>query len=227
LKKEIILVGTFHFEQDAELIKRKENEIKELVNYLAGFKPTGIALEWEKTEDDELNKEYKNSNGNYSIDEIQQVGFRLAEKLKHEKVYAVNWTGHLTQDDINNLNNEIRNSYPDLLNTMMTLIEKAAVISSDSELINSFRELNDKRSVKDFEKMYLSFVDVKDGRGEMLGFTFLNKWMERELMICKNIVETSTSNSEERILLIIGSDHLWMLRRLFEGLGWDVVNPFS
>jgi hypothetical protein len=71
LKKEIILVGTFHFEQDAELIKRKENEIKELVNYLAGFKPTGIALEWEKTEDDELNKEYKNSNGNYSIDEIQ------------------------------------------------------------------------------------------------------------------------------------------------------------
>jgi hypothetical protein len=139
----------------------------------------------------------------------------------------VNWTGHLTQDDINNLNNEIRNSCPALLNTMMTLIEKAAVISSDSELINSFRELNDKRSVKDFEKMYLSFVDVKDGRGEMLGFTFLNKWMERELMICKNIVETSTSNSEERILLIIGSDHLWMLRRLFEGLGWDVVNPFS
>jgi hypothetical protein len=227
LKKEIILVGTFHFEQDAELIKRKENEIKELVNYLADFKPTRIALEWEKTEDDELNKKYKNSNGNYSVDEIQQVGFRLAQKLKHEKVHAVNWTGHLTQDDINNLNNEIRNSYPDLLNTMMTLIEKTAVISSDSELINSFRELNDKRSVKDFEKMYLSFVDVKDDKGEMLGFTFLNKWMERELMICKNIVETLTSNSEERILLIIGSDHLWMLRSLFEGLGWDVVNPFS
>ncbi len=227
MKKEIILVGTFHFEQDAELIKRKENEIKELVNYLADFKPTRIALEWEKTEDDELNKEYKNSNGNYSVDEIQQVGFRLAQKLKHEKVHAVNWTGHLTQDDINNLNNEIRNSYPELLNTMMTLIEKTAVISSDSELINSFRELNDKRSVKDSEKMYLSFVDVKDDKGEMLGFTFLNKWMERELMICKNIVETLTSNSEERILLIIGSDHLWMLRSLFEGLGWDVVNPFS
>ena len=59
----------------------------------------------------------------------------------------------------------------------------------------------------------------------MIGFDFLNKWLERELMIFKNIVEKSNSN--DRILLLIGSDHLWMLRKLFEGNGWKVINPFA
>lgn len=227
MKKEIILVGTFHFEQDEELINSKEYEVKELVDYLAEFKPTKIVLEWEKTEGDELNKEYENTEDNYSIDEVQQVGFRLAQKLQHEKIYAVNWAGHLIQDDMINLNNEIQNSYPDLLNIMGTLSENAPEISSEVELINSFRQLNNEDSIKEFEKMYLSFVEVKDGKGQMKGFDFLNKWMERELIIFKNIIETSSSNSEDRILLLIGSDHLWMLRKLFKGIGWDVVNPFS
>ncbi|WHZ05764.1 DUF5694 domain-containing protein [Neobacillus sp. YX16] len=110
MKKEIILVGTFHFERDEDLIKRKEEEVKELVDYLAGFKPTKIALEWEKTEEYALNEKYKNSNSIYSIDEIQQVGFRLAQKLQHQKVHAVNWTGHLTHEDMIHLNNEIQHS---------------------------------------------------------------------------------------------------------------------
>ncbi|RLL40126.1 hypothetical protein D8M04_19490 [Oceanobacillus piezotolerans] len=53
---------------------------------------------------------------------------------------------------------------------------------------------------------------------------FLDKWMERELAIFKNIVDTC--NTEDRILLIIGSDHLWLLRELSEGNGWKVINPF-
>jgi hypothetical protein len=179
-----------------------------LVDYLADIKPTKIALEWEKTEDNELNEKYKNSNGIYSIDDIHQVGFRLAQKLQHEKVHAINWTGNLTQDDVINLNNEIQESYPELLNTMGTLIENAPVISSDSKLIHSYLELNDKVSIREFEKMYLSFVVVKDGKGNKVGLDFLNKWIERELMIFRIIVETSVSNSEDRILLVIGSDHL-------------------
>jgi Family of unknown function (DUF5694) len=75
--------------------------------------------------------------------------------------------------------------------------------------------------------MYLSFVAVEDDKGDMIGVNFLNKWSERELlMIYKNIVEIVSDHADERILLVIGSDHLWMLRKLFEGIGWDVINPF-
>lgn len=227
MKKKIILVGTFHFEQDEELINSKENEVKELVDYLAEFKPTKVALEWEKIKVDELNKEYENTKDNYSIDEVQQVGFRLAQKLQHEKVYAVNWSGHLTQDDMMNLNNEIQDSYPALMNIVSNISENSPQISSEIELITSFRKLNNEGTIKEFEKMYLSFVDVKNGKGKMIGFNFLNKWMERELMIFQNVIEVSSKSSEDRILLVIGSDHLWMLRNLFEGIGWKVINPFS
>ncbi|WP_353733558.1 DUF5694 domain-containing protein [Rossellomorea vietnamensis] len=51
--------------------------------------------------------------------------------------------------------------------------------------------------------------------------------MEREYKIYKNISEVPASEGDERILLLIGSDHLWMLKTLFEGSGWRVLLPFS
>jgi Family of unknown function (DUF5694) len=224
MKNEIIIVGTYHFEQDEELIEKKEPEVIELVDYLAHYKPTKVAVEWEMSKDKELNIEYQKFNRDFSIDEIQQIGFRLAKTLNHDKVYAVNWAGHISQEDILKLNTSIQRSYPELLNTMKVISENAPKISLGTSLINSYRKLNDKEATKELERMYLSFVTVTDNKEKKVGFDFLNKWMERELMIFKNIVETS--NSDDRILLIIGSDHLWMLRKLFEGNGWKVINPF-
>ena len=224
---EIVLVGTFHFEQVGELIQQKEDEVKELVDFLAKYKPTKIALEWEKKDENKLNDEYRNSNGHYAIDEIQQIGFRLAQNLQHDKLYAVNWSGQLNQEDMTILNQEIQDSYPDVLKVMEDTISSAPVICSDSLLTDSYRKLNDTEAIKELEKMYLSLVNVVDNKQEMIGFNFLNKFTERELMIFKNTVDISTNSSEERILLLIGSDHLWQLTKLFEGIGWNVINPFS
>ena len=227
MKREIILVGTFHFKQDEELIQSKEDEIKELVDLLAKYKPNRIAVEWEKEEEYILNNEYKNFNGHYAIDEIQQIGFRLGQDLRHEKLHAVNWTGQLTQDDMTNLTQVIQNSYPDVLKTMEDSISNAPLIHSDSELINSFKKLNNTNAINESEKMYLSLVSVIDNKEELIGFNFLNKFLERELMIFKNTVDILINSPGERLLLLIGSDHLWQLTKLFEGIGWKVINPFS
>ncbi|WP_039044249.1 DUF5694 domain-containing protein [Sporosarcina sp. ZBG7A] len=224
--KEIVLVGTFHFEQVGELIQQKEDEVKELVDFLATYNPTKIALEWDTEEENELNDEYRNFNGHYAISEIQQIGFRLAQNLRHDKLYAVNWNGQLTQEDMTILNQEIQNSYPDVLKIMEDTISNAPLISSDSVLIDSYRKLNDIDAIKGSERMYISLVNVVGDNKEMIGFNFLNKFSERELMIFKNIVDISTNSLEERILLLIGSDHLWQLNKLFEGIGWNVTNPF-
>ena len=122
------------------------------------------------------------------------------------------------------LNQSIQNSYPELLNTLNNISENSPEITLKTPLINSFRELNDQEAIKEIEKMYLSFLIVTDNKGRKIGFDFFNKWLERELMVFKNIMDMS--DSEDRILLIIGSDHLWMLRKLFEGNGWNVINPF-
>ncbi|WP_019415974.1 hypothetical protein [Paenisporosarcina sp. TG20] len=59
---EIILVGTFHFELQQEILTDKQLEIKELVNHLARFKPTKIAVEWEKNKQEELAENYAKHN---------------------------------------------------------------------------------------------------------------------------------------------------------------------
>ncbi|MGD6962271.1 DUF5694 domain-containing protein [Fictibacillus phosphorivorans] len=223
--KEIILVGTYHFEQHAEVIKDKEYEIERLVEYLLDFNPTKIALEWEMEFNDELNKEYKDSKGNYSLNEIQQIGFRLAQKLQHENVYAVDWTGNLTQEDLDKLNFSVQR-YPKIYRSMNTLTEKTPDVKSDT-IIRSYQELNHADYIAEIENMYLSFVSVEDEKEEKVGFNFINKWFERELMIFKNVVKIVAEHDYERIFLLIGSDHIWLLKNLFEGRGWKVINPFA
>ncbi|MBH0166706.1 hypothetical protein IHV12_17430 [Fictibacillus sp. 7GRE50] len=224
--KEIILVGTYHFEQHAEVIKDKEYEIERLVEYLLDFNPTKIALEWEMEFNDELNKEYKDSKGNYSLNEIQQIGFKLAQKLQHENVYAVDWTGNLTQEDLDKLNFSVQR-YPKIYRSMNILTEKTPDVKSDTNLIRSYQELNHADYIAEIENMYLSFVSVEDEKEEKVGFNFINKWFERELMIFKNVVNIVAVHDYERIFLLIGSDHIWLLKNLFEGRGWKVINPFA
>ncbi|NDI35771.1 DUF5694 domain-containing protein [Chengkuizengella sediminis] len=225
IKKEIILVGTFHFEQEKRLIEEKNLEILELVNYLSELKPFKIALEYEKSQKSQLNKKYKNHNNVYDINEIEQLGFRLANQLQHEEVFPVNWDGKITEDDLIELNQTIQSKYPEISKIINSYSQKTGNINPASHLLDIYKHQNDKDMIDELENMYLSFATVeKDGAS--VGVDFLNKWIERELMIFKNIIEIS-DKTNERILLIIGSDHLWMLQKLFEGNGWTVWNPFS
>ena len=44
-------------------------------------------------------------------------------------------------------------------------------------------------------------------------------------MIFKNVVDVYGEG--DRLLLLVGGDHIWMLKSLFEGGGWKVINPFA
>lgn len=222
---EIILVGTFHFEQAVERVQGKENAIIELVEHLATFTPTKLALEWEQDNNIELNKKYHRNINQLEMNEVEQICFRLGRKLGLKEVFAVNWEGHITAQDMMSLNETIQESYPDIFHKVQTYVEECNKVSGEEKLIHSYIALNNEKSIKKLEEMYLFFVQVNSGEGE-IGITFLNKWVERELKIFRNVIEVSEASSE-RVLLLVGSDHVWMLKNLFEGIGWRVINPFE
>lgn len=222
---EIVLVGTYHFAYQEDVLMDKQAEILELVDFLADFKPSKIAVEWERSEQEELNKGYTKSEENYDMNEIEQVGFRLATKLDHKKIFAVNWAGSLTQEEMVALNQSIQENYPIVLKAVEAFSEKSAAISPKRTLLGSYCNLNNQELTKELEQMYLSFLAVENN-GQNIGVSFLSKWIERELVIVKNISEI-LEKPKERILLIVGGDHLWMLNKLFEGKGWTVINPFE
>ncbi|MDL4842291.1 DUF5694 domain-containing protein [Aquibacillus rhizosphaerae] len=225
IKKEILLVGTMHFAQQGNLIKEKVLEILEVVNYLDRCRPTKIAVEVNKSEAKSLNERFRKEDIIFKNDEVEQIGFRLAKQLKHPYIYPINWEGSLTENNMLDLHQVIQSNYPDIQKKISDFTEKDVGISHDVRLLESYQQLNNTKILKDLEAMYLSFVVVEDNY-EPIGAYFLTKWIEREMMIFKHIEEISELE-EERTLLIVGSDHLWMLRKLLEGNGWGVINPFG
>jgi hypothetical protein len=224
--KEIVLIGGFHFEDNHDLIRGKQSEITELVEYLSTFSPDKIAVEWEKENGFELNEKYHDYLHSNTVDndEIQQIAFRLANKLSLSTIHSVNWTGNIKQEQINLLNILIEQNHPEIYQKAISFGSSDVELNSETHILESFFALNNLQLLNELEQLYLSFTAVSQGN-EHIGLSFLNNWFERELRIFQNVKELAFDN--ERILLLIGRDHLWMLQKLFQGAGWEVHLPFS
>ena len=96
-----MVTATFHMEikkdiynfEGTELIKERQEEIEALTDTLNKFKPTIIAVEVPKKEQEKISKDYENYNEGdlSSLDEVVQVAFRLGKKSGLSDIKAVDW----------------------------------------------------------------------------------------------------------------------------------------
>jgi hypothetical protein len=100
-KNSIALLGMYHLgnpnqdqfdvKSEGVLSEKRQKEIAELVNKLAEYKPTHIALEF-NVADSALDTKYQNYlKGNHVLgaSELEQIGFRLAKMLGHQHIHPV------------------------------------------------------------------------------------------------------------------------------------------
>src|SRR5699024_6947250 len=100
------ILGTNHFDttgnQDAFSVEtdvmseKRQQEIKQVVEYLKKYKPTKIAVEVLKDSQPQLTESYKDYLlGNFKLtrNEVHQIGFRLGQMLGHKDIYGVDWNG--------------------------------------------------------------------------------------------------------------------------------------
>ncbi len=103
-RAELLVLGVVHFsnpgrdsinfEIDDILSAQRQAEVLALVDKLAEFEPTHIAVEVLSRQQNDLNERYARYRaGDYELtrDESDQIGLRLAAKLGHDQVYAVDW----------------------------------------------------------------------------------------------------------------------------------------
>ena len=72
----------------------RQREIEAVVERLAAFHPTRVAVEWPADKQAELDKRYADYRaGRYvlSPDEVDQIGLRLAARLGLSRVNAIDW----------------------------------------------------------------------------------------------------------------------------------------
>ena len=239
-KNKILTVGTFHFHLvksqfgvDFDINdKQKQAEISEILKQIEKYKPTKIFVEWEFSKQialDELyllylkdksfeliKQKYGNNETMYFESEIQQLGFKLAERLGHHKLFAFDYS----MDEPND--------------TLMTAIQKANQTELMNEIQKDFGEygqsiLSKFQQEKSLKKLllffnsvelenrlntgYISLFNKAGGKDDFSGAFFVSARFRRNLYMY-SLIQKQIDKTDERILVIVGGQHSAAFRDL-------------
>ena len=229
IKKPVILVlGTYHLSDDREDVTapKRQKEIEELVTLLKKFRPTKIAVEalFDNSKINERFGQYLESKYQLSRNEVDQIGFRLAKQLKHPKVYPIDWKNKfdllpvITYANSNNQGAIIQKGIA-RITEFDQLIGK---MIKTTTLLEMYRFLNSDKMIKEVDHIMLTtLVHIGKG-GDYIGTDMLADWYERNLKIFTNLTRIIESD-DDRILVIIGSGHVNLLRQFTEESGQYVL----
>ena len=232
----IMILGTFHMQAQNDKINFKgtnkihehESEIIRLVDALAEFNPTQIAVEYSKSEQHALDAAYVNylANGSNSSNEIVQIAFRLAKNLGHEKVNAVDWMERgAAERPLGDVDEYLHTKQAELAREIDALCNPEIDLVKET-ICDVFRRNNSQTSVQNTLAHYMNYARV--GSEEYYGNGWLIWWYQRNLNIFTNLAALAENKNEERIFLLIGSSHKGILEQFFQNsMAFEVVDTTS
>ena len=228
-KSQVMVVGTYHFRQEEnydELSKENQIEIKKLVSKLAEFKPTKVVVE----KLPENNSIYQDAYQKYLLDdtfinnhsnETAQLGFRLAKQMGHQKIYLFDnkpdFIGSLEGFTFERLGTEMSkdslfaNQHLDII--MDSFNENEKKLNSLS-LYENIKERNSPTAQR-WNAQRMHSYEIRTGiQDSWMGSDWLGRWYQRNIRMMANIMAFNNSG-EDRILIIVGDNHKWVLDTLF------------
>jgi hypothetical protein len=242
---QVLLVGAFHFQYyNLDVVKtaadkqvnilspQKQQEVLELVSYIARFKPTKIIIEGEPG-DTVWSNRYKRYLAGKKVlgkNEIEQLAFRLAKQFKLDTLYGAD-AGNIFDDLY--ISKDSVALRPMLLNIFTgwgddykykcgkeicrrydSLQKYDEQLNLKSSLLSYFTYLNtDKALARNYGSYFNGdYFEQGDTRG---ADALAMEWYNRNLRIYRNIQKATTS-PKDRILVLFGQGHIAILKQLFE-----------
>ncbi|WP_036770557.1 DUF5694 domain-containing protein [Pontibacillus halophilus] len=227
---EVLVLGSFHMnEQEGLQTDQRQEEIQEVVGRLLTFKPTKVAVEVEARHDERLNELYGMYRaGGYKLpnNEIDQLGFRIADRLNHSKLYAVDWMGGDEEDkNFDSVYNWVKEHQPDLFSEIFKGYELPA-LTEEKSILDYYKELNDPTWLRQIHSTYVNMARI----GEVdnyIGMKWLTWWYRRNLILFSNLAR-HLSQENERILFIVGLSHSEIISNFLKESGCcKVVSPLA
>lgn len=224
----VAVLGTFHFGGSSGDLasmhfkepfgKQRQAEIRELVTLLAEFKPTKILVEYPVHKAERLQErfqKYLSGEDSLTVNEIDQVGFRLAQQLGHERLYPIDYQLDLPGDDLVaycQKHNKM-NEFEAFIQGIQDYVEKEDQVLDTMALPDYLARTNTDEFDRESNEAYIGHtLSWGDSDGEA-GAHFAATWWERNFVILKNIAAT-LENKDDRLLVIIGSAHRAVLKDL-------------
>ena len=240
-------LDVYNTKMDDVRAPKRQREIEQLVEQLKEFKPTKIALELdEKTHGAGTQTEYQGYlKGTYKLKrgEGDQIGFRLAKQMGHPKLYCVDYRLDYRKDDPIipfdefdwNLLNYIGFAEEHNLNHLLppppdegkvTQGEKGVTWIEPEKyvpIIDMYIRDNDPEGIRMDHQRYIRWI-ARVGLGDQYpGASWLSHyWYDRNMKIYVNLTRI-TESAEDRILLIIGGGHVYLIQQFLEESGDYII----
>lgn len=234
-----MVLGTFHFQGSLDVVQtdagnllsdEKQQEIDEVVNELASFKPTKIAVEVEKIHNKKLNENYQdylNNSFDLTVNEVHQLGFKAGKKLTLKNMSGIDWMENIGNRSIDEVLEWAQQNQPLLFEKIMNeYIAKLEMNLKDLTVLEALKLINnDERTVPLDHETYMQIAKIGKAN-EYVGIDWVRWWYQRNLIIYKNILNL-IDDAEDRILLIIGSGHLHLITQFLEENGEVVIENLN
>ncbi len=223
---EVLVLGSYHMNNpgrdivnmkaDDVLAPKRQAEMRELLDTLARFRPTKIAIEAESDSPKiKQYQEYLEGKHELTRDEREQIGFRLGKELKHPKLYAIDIQGDFpfaTVQDYAKAHGREK-ELESLMGRIGKMVQDNNEYLASHTILQMLVRTNSGESVKRDMAGYAMFAHYGE-EDDYAGATLLTNWYQRNIRIhthLLNIIEPG-----DRVLVIYGSGHLALLRQAIE-----------
>jgi len=234
-RPKVLLVGSFHFnypnldshvtsvedQVDVETAA-KQAELRELLDYIARFKPNKIVVERRSGSTvNEAYHKYLTGERKLGKGEIEQLAFRLGKRfgidtliLGDDRTLSNSMYWHKDSLVLRPLMDSLFTAHDPTTDTTMDkryyqLYELEDKMEAQAELLDVFKYMNDPHRIKRGHGHYLEFES--DQAPDALAIW----WYSRNLRIYRKIQKATTS-PDDRIMVLFGAGHLGILRQQFE-----------
>jgi hypothetical protein len=232
-KIKIMLVGTYHFANpgkdkfntkvDDYSTPERQQQIQEVNNSLAKFKPEKIFLESNakfQTQADEHFQQYKEGKVEITekmLNERLQIGEKLAKQLNNKHIYAADADGAWLGQEVERYADSAKlGYYKDFVKTFTEYITYYNHYIATHTVKQNLEYLNRPEELLNHNHMMYNYVFPRIGAGAgYVGAELVGEWYKRNIKIYANILKSVTP-TDKRIMVLFGSGHIHILKQLFK-----------
>jgi hypothetical protein len=205
------------------MTEKRQQEINDVVGTLKKFRPTKVALEVLKGNQDHLNEEYntfRSGNLRLSASELHQFGYKLANEMQHDEIFAVDWNYQV--EGVPNIGDWAKKNNSKIFEEV-AIKEEQRTKEIEQYLHNhTIQEfliwLNNPKNIKSTQETYMQLALIGDKDTPAGAMWTSQYWYYRNMVIYKNVVELAKTG-EERIFVLYGSGHLYLLNQFLKESG--------
>jgi Family of unknown function (DUF5694) len=220
---QVMVLGTFHFtgggqdminpEVDDFLAPTRQAEIADVLDRLEAFAPTRIAVELMPEHEVAFNARYAEflaGERELGVNERQQIGMRLAARLGHEHLYAVDSQGGMDFEAMMSAANaagqtRLLGQWEQYIGEVQTYM--SAMDSLDRSILERLITENSAET-KEYHNLYLLLAQM-GGIDDPAGAREMTRWWGRNLEIFANVARIAEPG--ERVLVLYGAGHKALL----------------